>query len=237
MISNIEEKHSGKTRKAIKMIGIVIGIVVVAEIFALLWLASTVSSYKSYWETQAKLPGEITYLALGDSAAQGIGATSPRSGYVGVLAERISKQSGKTVRVVNISKTGAKMSDYLREQAPKIKTFQADVVTIEIGANDVAKFNPETFRTDFKKVLQTLPDGSYVSNMPLFNSRPASTDKAKQASVIIAEELQAYPKLHFVDLQKQTQENQSIFGFAPDLFHPNNLSYKNWADAFWIKMQ
>lgn len=237
MINSIEQNHTYKNRKAVKMIGVVIGIVVVSEILALLWLASTVSSYKDYWQAQAKLPGEITYLALGDSAAQGIGATSPHSGYVGVLAERIARQSGKTVRVVNISKTGAKMSDYLREQAPQIKDIDEDVVTIEIGANDVAKFNPKTFRADFKKALKTLPDGSYVSNMPLFNSRPASTDRAKQASVIIAEELQAYPKLHFVDLQKQTQKNQSIFGFAPDLFHPNNLSYKNWADAFWIKMK
>lgn len=232
----IEHASSFKKGKTIKMIGIVVGILILLEIIALVWLAFTVSSYKTYWNTQAKLPGEITYLALGDSAAQGIGATSAHRGYVGLLAKRIEAQTQQTVRVVNISKTGAKMSDYLREQAPKITATQADIVTIEIGANDVAKFNAITFRADFKKVLATLPDGAYVANMPLFNSRPSSTDKAKQASGIIREELRAYPNLRFVDLQKQTSENQSIFGFAPDLFHPNNLSYKNWADAFWLKI-
>ncbi len=218
------------------MILIVLGILIALELLGLLWLLLTVSSYKEFWVKKATEPGEITYLALGDSAAQGIGATSATRGYVGIIASRIEAGAQKSVKVVNLSKTGAKMQDYLNEQAPQISNIKADIVTIEIGANDISVFDPETFRSDFKKVLLTLPDGAYVSNMPLFNSRPASTPKAKAASVIIKEELRAYPKLIFVDLEKQTSENQSIFGFAPDLFHPNDLSYKNWADAFWIQI-
>jgi len=219
------------------MILSIIVILVVAELLALIWLGSTVSTYKEFWAQKAKQPGEITYLALGDSAAQGIGATSPSRGYVGLIEDRLNKETGETVRVINLSKTGAKMDDYLKEQAPKVKDIKADLVTIEIGANDVVGFNSDKYRADFKKVLATLPDGSYVANMPLFNSRPSSTPKAKQASKIVQEELKSYRNLRFVDLQKQTQENQSIFGFAPDLFHPNNLSYKVWADAFWSKIQ
>ena len=219
------------------MILLIVGILIIAEVLALLWLASTVGTYKNYWLQKAKQPGEITYLALGDSAAQGIGATSPKRGYVGLISEKLNEQSGKSVRIVNLSKTGAKMDDYLKEQAPKAKDIKADFVTIEIGANDVVAFDSAKYRSEFKKVLATLPDGTYVANMPLFNSRPSSTPKAKHASKIIQEELKAYPKLNFVDLQKQTTENQSIFGFAPDLFHPNNLSYKVWADAFWQEVQ
>lgn len=212
---------------------IIIVAIILCELLALAWLASTVSSYKNYWAQKAGDSGEITYLALGDSAAQGIGATSPMRGYVGLVAKRLEQQTNKSVKIVNLSKTGAKMSDYLAEQAPRIADIKADVVTIEIGANDVLGFDPVAYRANFKKVLATLPDGTYVSNMPVFNSRPGSKSKAAQASDIIGEELKAYPKLNFVDLQKQTSENQSIFGFAPDLFHPNNLSYKHWADAFW----
>ena len=222
--------------RTVKVILIIIGLLVIGEVLALVWLASTVGAYKNFWVQKAKQPGEITYLALGDSAAQGIGATSPSRGYVGLIASRLHSQTGQTVRIINLSKTGAKMDDYLREQAPQIKNIKPDLVTIEIGANDVTAFNADKYRSDFKKVLQSLPPGTYVANMPLFNSRPSSTSKAKQASTIIQEELKSYPKLHFVDLQKETQQNQSIFGFAPDLFHPNNLSYKNWADAFWSKI-
>ncbi len=219
------------------MILIFIGLLVFGEILALLWLASTVSTYKNYWEQKAHEEGEITYLALGDSAAQGIGATSPSRGYVGLIANRLAKQTGKKIRIVNLSKTGAKLEDYLNQQAPRIKDIKADYVTIEIGANDMTNFNSDLFRLKFNDVLATLPEGAFVSNMPAFNSRPSSTNNAKQASKIISEELKNYPKLHFVDLQFQTSTHQSIFGFAPDLFHPNNLSYKNWADAFWASIK
>lgn len=219
------------------MILIVIGLIILGEILGLFWLKSTVGSYRDFWLEKAKQSGEITYLALGDSAAQGIGATSPSRGYVGLIASRLHDQTHKTVRIVNLSKTGATMDDYLANQAPRVKQLKADFVTIEIGANDVAGFDASKFRSDFQKVLASLPDGAYVANLPLFNSRPSSTGKAKQASQIIQDELRAYPRLHFVDLQKQTTEHQSIFGFAPDLFHPNNLSYKNWADAFWQSIQ
>ncbi len=222
---------------AIKIIGLIALVLIIVESLLLLWLFLSVSRYKSFWEAKATSAGEITYLALGDSAAQGIGASSPMRGYVGILAKRIEKKTGKTVKIQNISKTGANMEDYLRDQAPIVKTSQADIVTIEIGANDITKFNVTTFRNSFKKVLETLPDGAYVSNMPVFNSRPGSGNKAKKASEIIEEEMKSYPKLVLVDLQKQTQENQTIFGFAPDLFHPNNISYKHWADAFWIHIQ
>lgn len=218
------------------MVLIIIGLLLLVEIAALLWLRNTVSVYGNFWLDNAKVDGEITYLALGDSAAQGIGATSPQKGYVGLIAKDIQTKTGKTVRTINVSKTGAKMDDYLKDQAPIIKTLKPDIITVEIGANDIAAFNAAGYRTKFKKVLATLPDGSYVSNMPLFNSRPGSTENAKQASKIIAEELRAYPKLIFVDLETETQQNQSIFGFAPDLFHPNNLSYKNWANAFLKKI-
>lgn len=218
------------------MILTIIGILVLTEIFALIWLASSVGQYKKFWENKAQESGEITYLALGDSAAQGIGASSPTRGYVGLIADKLAERTSKPAKIVNISKTGAKMNDYLTEQAPMIEGQKADIVTIEIGANDIAVFNADDFRSKFKKVLATLPDGAYVSNMPLFNSRPGSTNNAKIASKIIEEELVNYPKLVFVDLQKQTSDHQSVFGFAPDLFHPNNLSYKNWADAFWQKI-
>ena len=214
----------------------IIGVLVLIEVLALIWLAMSVGRYQAFWVEKAKQPGEITYLALGDSAAQGLGASSPMRGYVGLVAGKIEQRTGKTVRIINLSKSGDKMSDYLSRQAPQVKKIKADIVTIEIGANDVMNFSADKFRADFKKVLATLPDGAYVSNMPLFNSRPGSTEKAKEASKIVEQELRAYPKLHFVDLQKETTENQSIFGFAPDLFHPNNLSYRTWADAFWQVM-
>ena len=225
-----------KKERGIKVLFIIIGVFVFLQVIALLWLAGSVKQYAQFWSEKANEKGDITYLALGDSAAQGIGASNPMRGYVGLVAREIEKKTGKSVRIVNISKTGAKMDDYLKDQAPMVATLNADIVTIQIGANDIAHFDATTYRTKFKEVLKTLPEGTFVSNMPLFNSRPGSTANAKQASNIIEQELRNYPDLIHVDLQAETEQNQSVFGFAPDLFHPNNLSYKNWANAFLKKI-
>lgn len=232
-MSHIEKKN---IKRGVKMLFIAVGVLVLLEIIGLLWLLNSVQRYNNFWETKAKETGEITYLAMGDSAAQGIGATNPMKGYVGLIAKDIEHKTGKTVKIVNVSKTGATMDDYLKSQVPIIATVKPDIITVEIGANDIANYNATDFRAKFKRVLESLPDGSYISNMPLFNSRPGSTQNAKQASAIIREELSKYPKLVFIDLEIETEQNQSIFGFAPDLFHPNNFSYKNWANAFLKKI-
>lgn len=220
-----------------KILLTILASIVVIELLALLWLYLSVSSYQKFWQNKAKEPGEITYVALGDSAAQGIGATSPMRGYVGLIAKKLEAKTGKKVRVINLSVTGAKLEDYLKTQAPVIGKYKPDVVTVEIGANDVGRYLEADFKERFQKVLEALPSGAYVSNMPLFDSRPGSTKAAKQASAVIEELIKKDGRITFVDLQKYTTENQSIFGFAPDLFHPNNLSYKNWANAFWQQIE
>lgn len=216
-----------------KLVFLVVGVLVITQISALLWLYFSVGRYKNFWIQKASETGEITYLALGDSAAQGIGASSPMRGYVGLIANRLEDKTNKKVKVVNVSVTGATIGDALRDQVPKIQSVKADIVTIEIGANDIRTFDAVKFEKEFTQLLTFLPKGTYVSDMPLFNSRPSSTEPAKQASIIIQKLVKNNSQFKLVNLEKQTSENQSILGFAPDLFHPNNLSYKHWADAFW----
>ena len=68
---------------------LIIVAVIILELVALAWLFFTVGNYKNFWANKSQESGEITYLALGDSAAQGIGATSPMRGYVGIIAKRL----------------------------------------------------------------------------------------------------------------------------------------------------
>jgi len=224
-------------RKIVKYLLFFVSFLVVLDIILLLWLYFSVGIYKNFWIRKAKESGEVTYLALGDSAAQGIGASSPMRGYVGLIAKQLEAASGKKVRVVNVSESGATVLDVINKQIPKIKDVKPDFVTIEIGANDVGIMKPEDFKRYFGDLLPQLPAGTFVSNMPLFNSRPSKTEPAREYSRIIEELVKKDKRLRFVDLQKETEEHQSIFGFAPDFFHPNNLSYKNWYRAFWNEIQ
>ena len=197
------------------------------------WLYLSVGLYKNFWVKKAKQPGTFTYIALGDSAAQGIGASSPMRGYVGLIAKNVEQKTGKEVKIINLSSTGAKINDVLTKQLPQIDGLKPDLVTIEIGANDVSDFNKDQFTNQYIELIKNLPTGTYVGNMPYFGTRKNTQKNALIANKIIAEELSKRPDLHLVDLQSITKEKHSLFGYAPDGFHPNNLSYKNWAEAFW----
>ena len=63
-----------------------------------LWhLRGEVAGYRSYW-SQVTIPiappGALRYVALGDSAAQGIGASDPQHGYVSLIADHLRALSG-----------------------------------------------------------------------------------------------------------------------------------------------
>ena len=47
-----------------------------------------------YWSVPRGEAGGLLYVALGDSAAQGIGASHPDRGYVGLLADRLRAATG-----------------------------------------------------------------------------------------------------------------------------------------------
>src|SRR5690606_20312357 len=98
---------------------------------------------------------DLVYVALGDSTAQAIGASKPEYGYVGLVKEYLENKTNKNVAVINISVSGAKLSDVIAEQIPKLKDLpKADVLTIEIGANDVINFNRKKFEKDFRSIAQ-----------------------------------------------------------------------------------
>lgn len=218
-------------------IGILAGLFLVITGVRVLLLLRSVTSYKNYWSTLAgkEAPeSSIIYIALGDSAAQGVGASSASSGYVGLVAKHLAGVTGKPVKVINISVSGAKLRDIIDKQVPQLRSLpKADYISIEAGANDMATFDPIVFKSDFKKLVEKLPAGTYVANMPSFKGgRKGVLDKnAQNASQIISEQVAARPDLHIVNLYKATMQ-QNLLNFAADLFHPNDSGYQNWANAF-----
>jgi acyl-CoA thioesterase-1 len=224
-------------KKVLLAITAVVIVLILLEVMALLHEKASVNSFANYWTQQNKTAsGTFTYVALGDSTAQGIGAGKPTDSYVGLLAERVAKQTGKKVRFINLSVTGAKISDVLNKQLAELAQYKPDLVTIEIGANDLANYNPTQFSTEFKQLAGLLPAGTFVSDMPYFGGRIRKNDQALAASVFIRKEVQAH-NLHLVNLQQLTRQRQSIRNYAVDLFHPSSAGYVNWADAYWLAIK
>lgn len=175
----------------------------------------------------------LVYVALGDSAAQAVGASRPENGYVGSIAELLAKQSGRTVRVVNLSVSGAKVADALATQIPQLKSYKADVVTIEIGANDIRRFDADAFERDFSLLVAQLPAGTVVGDMPYFGGRASGDNgKATQATAIVRR-LVAERNLILAPLSETTNGANTFLDYSADFFHPNDKGYRNWTRAFW----
>lgn len=234
-------KKTSSIRRGMKIALIIIGVLVLVEVLALLVLRSQIDRYATYWADVANQPAAenaLTYLALGDSAAQGIGATSPRRGYVGLIAKSLQQKHQQPVHVINISKSGARLEDCIADQLPRIKDLSPDIVTIEIGGNDMKDFNADKFRADFTTILDALPQKTVVSNMPYFGGGRFSKlePNVVEANKIIAE-LTKERGIDVAELHDQVKTNDNINTYAVDLFHPSNFGYKNWHNAFWAVLE
>lgn len=196
-------------------------------------LNETLPVHSKWWRDLAKTDGEILYVAIGDSAAQGIGASQPKNSYVGVIADHIRSATGRSVRVVNLSVSGATVALAVADQLPRFATYTPDIVTVAIGANDIAAFDPITFREGIRRVFAALPDHAIVADLPDFYL-PWNERKVAVGNAILREEA-AVRGLTVVPLH-DTMKRQGLRGvltqFAEDLFHPNDHGYRVWASAF-----
>ena len=208
-------------------------LIAVAQI---IMLRNDVSKFSDYWQNRQAEQGEITYLALGDSAAQGIGASAPQKGHGGLIAERLEAETGKSVRVVNLSVSGARIQDFINDQLPQIEAVEADFVTIEIGANDMGDFEAKKYEQEIRTAFAGLPQHTVVSDMPDFSGgrRNYSTTEANQIIHKVAGEfnLPVAPLNSYLE-----QRVKPVIGYGADWFHPSDLSYEIWSDAFWVRLQ
>jgi lysophospholipase L1-like esterase len=188
----------------------------------------------AWWRDQRVRGGDLLYIAIGDSAAQGIGASRPSRSYVGQLARRLRDQTDRSVRVVNLAVSGATVGLALRDQVPHLRKLEADILTVSIGANDVADWDSARFEREYRELLAALPDHAIIADLPSFYVLPGRRAVAEGNRII--RRLAAERGLRVVDLHARTHR-QGGWGmttqFAGDLFHPNDRGYKVWADAFW----
>lgn len=231
-------------RRSMKILSTVIVALVLIEAFRLVLLKRQVGQYRTYWQQQAQRPAEanaLWYVAFGDSVAQGIGASQPQKGYVGLIVASLQQKTGRSVHVINLSVSGTKISDALTIQLPKFKALklpQDTVVTVEIGANDMTKFEATNFQNQFEELLKMLPPQSVVADVPYFGG---GLFRGRERSVIVANQIidKLLAKYNFrkANLHQTTQQHDSLLNYGADLFHPSDKGYQNWYQAFWQILQ
>lgn len=196
-------------------------------------ISETLPVHSKWWLDEAKVEGELLYVAIGDSAAQGIGASAPKNSYVGVIADHIAATTGRTVRTVNLSVSGATVALAVADQLPRFADLEPDVVTVAIGANDIAAFDPETFETGIRKVFAALPQHAVVADLPYFylpwNERKVAVGNRILRAAAADHGLTVAP---LWDAMHRQGIRGAFTQFAEDLFHPNDHGYRVWASAF-----
>ncbi len=246
VIAQPKAAKSNKRRILKRMlIGIVIALllVVAVELFRLYRLRQAIGDYRAYWQTRAKAESPdnaITYIALGDSAAQGIGASRPENGYVGLLERNLGELYQSPVRVINLSVSGAKVQDAIDTQLPQIEKLKLPddaVVTLDIGSNDMSNYDHDRFASQIDYLFGHLSKQTIVADIPYFGGGLA---RNREPSVLDAnktlERTANKYGLKVAPLHRITQQNDSLSGYAADFFHPNSKGYKNWLGAFWLAL-
>ena len=198
-------------------------------------------SFEKQWRNQAAVQAgadDLMYVVLGDSTASGVGARSIQTSYPYRIAVWLQKQTGRTVAIKNYAVAGATIADVVKNQLPKLSLQDRlpNVVTVSVGANDIAKFTAESFESNMRALLSALPRESYVALVPSFGGRKAKLDwKVQEANKITTRLIQS-TNHHLIDMYSATRSMKGIGLTAADLYHPSTKAYSYWALAFQTGM-
>jgi acyl-CoA thioesterase-1 len=199
-------------------------------------LRRSISDRAAFWERVAAQQGDLLLVAIGDSVAQGIGASRPELGCIGLVAQRLSAATGRSVRTVNLSVTGAQLQHVLDVQLPKMRALAQvpDLVLVEIGANNMIRGDLAGFLDRLDELLAVLPPDAVLADVAYLMFGRWERDAVRAAGVLTQ---QAEDKGFVV-----VPIRAALSGFTPlallshvaaDLFHPNDRGHRVWADTFW----
>ena len=197
-------------------------------------LTGAIPVNSKWWRDQRTAHGELLYVAMGDSAAQGIGASRPGRSYVGLIASHLRAATGQSVRVVNLSQSGARLREALAGQVPQQHRLEPDILTVSIGANDIADFDRIRFASEMAELCAALPPGALIADLPCFFV--GQQEKNVRIANAIVRKIAAENRLIVVPLYATTRKRgipiTALRNLAGDYFHPNDRGYSVWASAF-----
>lgn len=184
------------------------------------------------------------YLVMGDSTAVGTGASRLETTFPYQCAEQIAS-GGFCVHVVNIARTGARVADVLRDQAPQIAKQKPDFITISAGANDATHFtSADEYASAWRPLLAALtasrarvliantPDMTVVPALPPGIAQLVGRRAAEQNRCLGT--LTRGAAVTTVDLFHDGKLDPRVdpHYYAADLFHPADHGYAVWSGLF-----
>jgi len=169
-------------------------------------------------------PARPLWLVLGDSTAQGVGASAYDRGYVG----RVATLLGPRWLVVNLSRSGARTREVVDTQWPRsaavLDGLTPALVSALVGANDLRHTPVEAHMQAAVDLARAMPAGGLVATLP----RGWKETQARAVNAELGREAAAHG-LRVADLWATT--GPPYRGRYADGFHPNDRGYTSWVAA------
>ncbi len=186
----------------------------------------------------------FTYVALGDSTVEGVGATHASRTYAHLVYMEL-QHSFKRVTYTNLGKRGARIADVLTAQLERAIALKPDLITISIGANDVLhRTKLKVFRAQLNDLLSTLQHKTHamivLTNIPNFSLtravpralKPVANLRINQYNDAILS-IATLHKVTHIDTYHQSTIFAKSFpeAISGDNFHPSDFGYALWANT------
>ena len=167
------------------------------------------------------------WVVLGDSIAQGVGATSLSRSWVARIAGGLAA-AGRPHGIVNLSRSGARSRHVRHHQLPLLDHLDRapSIVTCGVGSNDLMRNpHPPSVSARVNELIDELPDHAIVSTLPAPSVSPSGRwvnrsvrRTAQRRGIAIADVVP-----HLVNGRR---------GWASDRFHPSDDGYGAWVSAY-----
>jgi acyl-CoA thioesterase I len=201
------------------------------------------AAFASFWQQHNEHvlsdPGPL-WVVLGDSTAQGLGASSPFGGYVGQVLAELRYRTGLPWRVLNLSVSGALTRNVVHEQLPRLPA-KADLVTCGIGVNDVLYTAPGKLFGELRTLIASVPEQTVLLDLPLPTRTWGLVGRVSvpymsriNRTIHEAARGRGLPVARVSDHFRPPWRGK----FASDCFHPSETGYRDWSRAllnvvFW----
>jgi acyl-CoA thioesterase-1 len=193
-------------------------------------IADQVNPREEAWReiSAAAIAGAMPlWVVLGDSIAQGVGATSISRSWVARIAGALAAD-GRPHAIVNLSRSGARSRHVQQEQLPLLEQLHRtpSLITCGVGSNDLMRNpHPPSVSARVNELIDALPRKTIISTLPAPSASPSGRwvnrsvrRTAERQGIAVADVVP-----HLVGGRR---------GWASDRFHPSDEGYGAWVAAY-----
>lgn len=190
--------------------------------------------------TSDDAPPEVRFLTLGDSLTYGVGAPNPETGSWPALVTAKWRAKGCNVVFQNAATIDATTVDVSSGQVVTLLEFNPTLVTLQIGANDIAR---KISRDDYKSAVETILRIAKRNNARVIvfpqNEWFRSPEGAKRGDALDEHRLsfdRALAEAAFatgaevINLHDLFKSQADAKMWHTDNLNPNAAAYQAWAD-------